>query len=74
MFLEKNIAAMEVHPDPKIFTPKELAAINISKKIGPVPSSVNAEDIREMSSVFSAREQEAVINSAVVMGFLNRFM
>lgn len=61
-------------PDPAIFSPQELAAINISKKIGPVPSGVTSEDIKNMASVFNEKQQEAVVNCAVVMGFLNRFM
>lgn len=42
MFLAKNIKAMSPEPDPDVFTPKELAAINISKKLGPVPSQVTS--------------------------------
>eukprot|EP00903_Cladosiphon_okamuranus_P005778 g5726.t1 len=74
VFLAKNIKAMAPVPDPEVFTPKELAAINISKKLGPVPSQVEADDIRQMASVFTELEQEGIVNSAVVMGFLNRFM
>eukprot|EP00752_Nemacystus_decipiens_P018246 g16374.t1 len=74
VFLAKNIKAMAPEPDPAVFNPKELAAINISKKLGPVPSQVEADDIRNMAAVYTELEQEAVVNSAVVMGFLNRFM
>ncbi|CAN0161166.1 unnamed protein product [Scytosiphon promiscuus] len=74
VFLAKNIKAMAPQPDPDVFTPKELAAINISKKLGPVPSQVSSADIRNLASVFTEKEQEGVINSSVVMGFLNRFM
>lgn len=74
IFLAKNVSAMAPSPDPKIFNPQELAAINISKKVGPVPSEVSTEDIKNMAEVFTEREQEAVVNCAVVMGFLNRFM
>ncbi|CBJ25934.1 probable fusion protein [Ectocarpus siliculosus] len=74
VFLAKNIKAMAPEPDPEVFTPKELSAINISKKLGPVPSRVTADDIRDMASVYTEKEQEGVINSGVVMGFLNRFM
>lgn len=65
---------MAPEPDPTIFSPQELAVINICKKLGPLPSRVASEDIKGMASVFSEKAQEAVINSATVMGFLNRFM
>lgn len=74
VFLAKNIAAMAPQPDPTIFSPQELAVINICKKLGPLPSRVASEDIKGLASVFSEKAQEAVINSATVMGFLNRFM
>lgn len=74
VFLAKNIAAMAPEPDPTIFSPQELAVINICKKLGPLPSRVASEDIKSLASVFSEKAQEAVINSATVMGFLNRFM
>ena len=41
VYLAKNIKAMAPEPDPAVFSPKELAAINISKKLGPVPSRVS---------------------------------
>ena len=65
---------MVPNPDPETFTPQELAAINIAKKVGPVPSAVTTEDVRGIASVMSEKEQEAVINCCAVMGFLNRFM
>ena len=65
---------MAPEPDPTIFSPQELAVINICKKLGPLPSRVGSEDIKNLASVFSEKAQEAVINSATVMGFLNRFM
>lgn len=74
MFLAKNVAAMAPTPDPETFNEQELAAINIAKKVGPVPSAVTSEDIRSMAAVFSEKEQEAVVNCCAVMGFLNRFM
>lgn len=35
---------------------------------------VTSDDIRSLAAVFTEKEQEGVVNSAVVMGFLNRFM
>ena len=35
---------------------------------------VSTDDIRSMASAFTVKEQEAVVNVVVVMGFLNRFM
>ena len=61
-------------PDPTIFSSQELAVINVCKKLGSLPSRVTSEDIKSLASVFSEKAQEAVINSATVMGFLNRFM
>ena len=47
-------------------------------RMNPPPSvacfQVTSEDIRNMASVFTEKEQEGVVNSAVVMGFLIRFM
>lgn len=57
-----------------MFSVQELVAINIAKKIGRIPCEVTGEDIRQLATVFSAKEQEAVVNAATAMGFLNRFM
>jgi len=35
---------------------------------------VTSDDIRNLAEVFTEKEQEGVVNAAVVMGFLNRFM
>ena len=39
-----------------------------------MPSQVTTADIELMASVYSAKEQESVVNACTVMGFLNRFM
>eukprot|EP00904_Undaria_pinnatifida_P006693 jgi/Undpi1/3153/HiC_scaffold_15.g06527.m1 len=72
--LAKNALAMDPEPNPEVFSAKELAAINIAKKVGPVPSTVTTADIEQLASQFSSKEQEAVVNATAVMGFLNRFM
>ncbi|CAM9566090.1 unnamed protein product [Pylaiella littoralis] len=72
--LEKNAMAMAPVPDRKIFNKKELAAINIAKKVGAVPSTVATADIEMLAAAFTPREQEAVVNACTIMGFLNRFM
>ncbi|CAM9096241.1 unnamed protein product [Ectocarpus sp. 6 AP-2014] len=72
--LDKNAMAMDAEPSPDVFSRKELAAINIAKKVGAVPSTVTTADIEMLATTFTPKEQEAVVNACTIMGFLNRFM
>lgn len=75
MFLRKNAAAMRDEAvASEAFSAQERAAINLARKLGRVPCEVGVEDLRQMGDVFTAKEQEAVVNAAAAMGFLNRFM
>ncbi|CAB1103822.1 unnamed protein product [Ectocarpus sp. CCAP 1310/34] len=74
VFLTKNAQAMMPVPGPGVFNPKELAVINIGKKLGAVPNEVTSDDIQSMARALTSEEQECVINAMVLMGFLNRFM
>ena len=40
MYLGQTAKAMMAVPDPAVFDVKQLAAIRIGKKIGPIPSEV----------------------------------
>ncbi|CAM9460800.1 unnamed protein product [Pylaiella littoralis] len=75
IYFPKNAQAMVPDPDRSTFTRKELAAINIGKKLGPVPTQVvTSADIKDMASVYTVEEQEDVVLCAVLMGYLNRYM
>eukprot|EP00903_Cladosiphon_okamuranus_P012381 g11604.t1 len=74
VYLSHTAKAMMPVPDPTVFDAKQLAAIDIGKKLGPIPTTITTEDVRQMAAVYTAKEQESVINAATLMGFLNRFM
>lgn len=74
VFLNKNASAMDARESDGIFSRRELEAINIAKKVGSVACKVGVEDMQRLAKVFSAKEQEAVVNAVAASGFFNRFM
>lgn len=74
-FLDKNVSATDPREDQDAsLNAQEKAAVNIARKACVVPTAIETEDIALLAHNFSAKEEEAVVNCFVVMGYLNTFM
>ena len=61
-------------PDRTSFTRGELAAIAVARSLARVPCELTAAERAELVDVFGERNAEWIVLSAVMMGFLNKFM
>jgi alkylhydroperoxidase family enzyme len=61
-------------PDRTSFTRGELAAIAVARSLGRVPCELTAAEREELVDVYGGRNAEWIVLSAVMMGFLNKFM